>query len=115
MRTVCLLGFSMADVSKPIFLSSSHPIQAASPDVIASCVLRACAEQLAGVFMDIFRLSISQFVVPTCFKVSSIVPVPKKVKVTELKDYCHVALTSVIMKCFEKLVKDHITSTLPDT
>lgn len=26
-----------------------------------------------------------------------------------------VALTSVIMKCFERLVKDHITSILPDT
>ena len=25
------------------------------------------------------------------------------------------ALTSVIMKCFERLVKDHINSTLPDT
>jgi hypothetical protein len=74
----------MADVSKPLFLSSSHPIHAASPDGIPSCVLRACAEQLVGVFMDIFCRSISQFVVPTCFKVSSIVPVPKKVKVTEL-------------------------------
>ena len=31
----------------------------------------------------------------------TIVPVPKKVKVT------------VIMKCFERLVNDHITSTLP--
>jgi hypothetical protein len=35
-------------------------------------------------------------------------------KVTELNDYCTVELTSVIMKCFERLVKDHITSTLPD-
>ena len=26
-----------------------------------------------------------------------------------------IALTSVIMKCFETLVKDHVTSTLPDT
>ena len=26
-----------------------------------------------------------------------------------------IALTSVIMKCFERLFKDHITSTLPDT
>ena len=34
---------------------------------------------------------------PTCF---TIVPV---------------VLTSIIMKCFERLVKDHITSTLPDT
>ena len=31
----------------------------------------------------------------------------------ELNDYRPVALTSVIMKCFERLVKDHITSTLP--
>ena len=36
-------------------------------------------------------------------------------KVTELNDYRPAALTSVIMKCFERLVKDHITSTLPDT
>ena len=27
----------------------------------------------------------------------------------------HVTLTSVIMKCFERLVKDHITSNLPNT
>ena len=45
----------------------------------------------------------------------AIVPVPEKAKVTELNDYCLVALTSVILKCFERLVKDHITSTIPDT
>ena len=44
---------------------------------------------------------------------ATFVPVPKKTKVTELNDY--LALTSVIMKCFERIVKDHITSTLPDT
>ena len=44
-----------------------------------------------------------------------IVPVPKKAKVTQLIDYFPVALTSVIMKCFERLVKDHITSTLLGT
>ena len=42
---------------------------------------------------------------------STIVPVPKKVKVTY---YSPVALTSVITKCFERLFKDHITSTFPD-
>ena len=46
---------------------------------------------------------------------STIVPAPKKAKVTELNDYRLVALTSVIMKCFERLVKDHITIILPDT
>ena len=32
-----------------------------------------------------------------------------------VNDYHPVALTPVIMKCFERLVKDHITSTLPAT
>ncbi|CDQ86497.1 unnamed protein product [Oncorhynchus mykiss] len=59
--------------------------------------------------------SLSQSPVPTCFKKANIVPVPKKAKETELNDDHPVALTSVIMKCFERLVKDHITSTLPDT
>jgi hypothetical protein len=67
------------------------------------------------VFTNIFNLSQSQSAVPTCFKIAAIVPVPKNAKVTELKDYRPVALTSVIMKCFERLVKDHITSTLSVT
>ena len=46
---------------------------------------------------------------------ATIVPVPKKATVTELNDYRPVTLTSVIMKCFERLVKDQITSTLPTT
>ena len=39
----------------------------------------------------------------------------KKAKITELNDYGPIPLTSVIMKCFERLVKDHITSSLPST
>ena len=61
------------------------------------------------------HLSISQCAVPTCFKMSTIVHVPKKAKVTELNDYRLLALTSVIVKCFESLGKDHITSILPGT
>jgi hypothetical protein len=67
------------------------------------------------VFTDIFNLSLSQSVVPTCFKMSTIFPVPRQAKVSELNDYRPVALTSVIIKCFERVVKDHITSTLPNT
>jgi hypothetical protein len=45
----------------------------------------------------------------------SIVPVPKKAKVTKLNYFHPVALTSVVMKFFERQVKDHITSTLHNT
>ena len=40
---------------------------------------------------------------------------PKKAKVTCLTDYHPVALTSVAMKCFERLVMAHINSILPVT
>ena len=46
---------------------------------------------------------------------TTILPVPKEAKVTCLNDYCPVALTSVAMKCFERLVMAHINSILPDT
>ncbi|KAI3362901.1 hypothetical protein L3Q82_011498, partial [Scortum barcoo] len=44
-----------------------------------------------------------------------IVPVPKKTKILSLNDYRPVALTSTIMKCFERLVKSFITSSIPDS
>ncbi|CDQ96003.1 unnamed protein product, partial [Oncorhynchus mykiss] len=106
----CRLSFTAADVSKTF--KRVNPRKAAGPGGIPSRGLRACSDQLAGVFTDIFNQSLSQSAVPTCFKRATTVPVPKKAK---LNDYLPVALTSVIMKCFERLVKDHITSNLPDT
>ena len=83
----CGLSISMANVSKTF--KCVNPRKAAGPDGIPSRVLRA--HQLAGVFMDIFNQSLSQSAVPTCFKMDTIVPVPKKAKVTELIDYRPVA------------------------
>ncbi|XP_045544674.1 forkhead box protein P2 [Salmo salar] len=51
---------------------------------------------------------LQQAVVPTCFKETTIIPVPKKNKVTCPNDYRPTSLTSVIMKCFERLVMAHI-------
>uniref|UniRef100_A0A3B1K1K8 Reverse transcriptase domain-containing protein n=1 Tax=Astyanax mexicanus TaxID=7994 RepID=A0A3B1K1K8_ASTMX len=82
------------------------------PDQIPGSVLKRCAEQLTYVLTDIFNISLCQAVVPSCYKVSAIIPVPKKSTVDTLDDYRPVALTSIIMKCFERLVKDHITSIL---
>ncbi len=83
------------------------------PDGIPGRVLKACAFQLAGVFTDIFNLSLSLSVVPSCFKKSTIVPIPKKNKITCLNDWRPVALTPIFSKCFEKLVREHICSVLP--
>ncbi len=60
--------------------------KAVGPDGIPGRVLRAGAVQLAGVLTDIFNLSLSLSVVPSCFKKSTIVPIPKKNKITCLND-----------------------------
>ncbi|KAK1803752.1 hypothetical protein P4O66_020771 [Electrophorus voltai] len=76
-------------------------------------VLKACTDRLAPVLTDIFNLSLTLSIVPSSCKRSTIVPVPKKARPSGLNDYRPVALTSVVMKCFEKLVRDFITSSLP--
>ncbi len=90
--------------------------KAARPDGITGRVLRSCADQLAGLFTSIFSESLATSVVPTSFKKKSvIIPVPKNNKPSCLNDYRPVALTSIVMKVFERLVKSHICSSIPVT
>ena len=58
----CGLSFSVTDVSKTF--KHVNPLKAAGPNCIPSRVFRACADQLAGVFTDMFNLSLSQSTVP---------------------------------------------------
>ena len=102
----CVIMLSAADVSKTFKQVNNH--KAAGPNGLPGRVLRACADQLASVFTDIFNLSES--VIPTCFKQITILPVPKNTKVTYLNHFQPVALTSVAMKCFERLVMAHINT-----
>ncbi len=89
--------------------------KAAGPDGFTGRVLRSCADQLAGLFTSIFIESLATSVVPTSFKESVIIPVPKNSKPSCLNDYRPVALTSTVMKVFERLLKKHICSSIPAT
>ena len=62
-----------------------------------------------------FSTSLSESVIPTCFKQTTIVAVPKNTKVTYLNDYRPIALKSVAMKCFERLVMAHINTIILET
>ena len=70
----CVITLSTADVSKTFKQVSIH--KATGPDGLPDSVLRACADQLASV-STIFNLSLSESVIPTCFKQTTIVPVLK--------------------------------------
>ncbi len=80
-----VLCLSPVDVRKT--LSRVDPRKAAGPDNIPGRVLRDCAEQLTDVLTYIFNISLSQAVVPTCLKSTTITPVPKKSPVSCLNDY----------------------------
>jgi len=71
-----------------------NPRKAAGPDNISGRLLRSCAHQLTEVL--------------TGLKTATIIPIPKTSTVTGLNDYPPVALTPIVMKCFERLVMDHI-------
>ncbi|KAI4882319.1 hypothetical protein NFI96_002583 [Prochilodus magdalenae] len=75
--------------------------KAAGPDGIPGWELKACASQLATTFTDIFNLSLAQSTVPVCFKTTTIIPIPKNSIITSMKDYRPIALTPIVMKCFE--------------
>ncbi len=81
---------------------------APGPDGVTPAWLKSCADQLAPIFTQIFNRSLELCEVPSCFKRSTIIPIPKKSKITGLNDYRPVALTSVVMKSFEKLVLAHL-------
>ncbi len=68
---------------------------------------KKCSSQLTDVLTDIFKISLAQSVVPGCLETFIIIPLPKRTPVTCLDDYHPVALSPIIMKCFEWLVMCH--------
>ncbi len=85
--------------------------KAPGPDGVTPVCLISCADQLAPIFTQIFNRSLELCEVPSWFKRSTIIPVPKKPKITGLNVYRPVALMSVAMKSFERLVLAYLKDT----
>eukprot|EP00061_Rhincodon_typus_P008873 g31881.t1 len=103
---IAVPSVAAADV-RSVFLGV-NPRKATNLDGVPGCALRSCADQLVEVFIDIFNLSLLQAEVPTCFKETTVIPIPKKAHSTCLSDYFPVTPTSVILKRFERLFMAHI-------
>ncbi|XDV11492.1 hypothetical protein PO909_000423 [Leuciscus waleckii] len=78
------------------------------PDHIGGRLLRNCAEQLSEIYSFIFNESLQLSKVPRLWKDAIVMPIAKKNYSTSLKDYRPVALTSLVMKSFEKIVRKEI-------
>eukprot|EP00061_Rhincodon_typus_P008818 g31764.t1 len=78
-----------------------NPWRVTGPDEIPSHAFKSCMDHLVGVLADIFNLSLLRSEVPTCFKKTTVIPVPKKNQAMCFNDYHPTALTSIIMRSFK--------------
>ena len=70
----CVITLLVADVNKNFKQVNIH--KAAGPDGLPGRVRKGCTDQLARVFTDIFNLSVTESVIPICFKQSTMVHPP---------------------------------------
>jgi len=87
-----------------------NPRKSPGPDNVCGRLLKSCSVQLSLVFSQLFSWSLKDSKVPSVWKNSVIRPVPKSCCLSELNDYRPVALTSIVMKCFERIVLKTILS-----
>ncbi len=71
-------------------------------------MLKTCVKELSPVFNYIFNKSLQVQHVPKVWKYAVVVPVPKSSSPKALYDFRPVALTSILTKTLEKLVKKEI-------
>ncbi len=85
--------------------------KAPGPDGVSPACLKTCADQLAPIFTQIFNRSLAVAKSLHASNTPPSSPVPKKPKITGLNDYRSVALTSVAMTSFERLVLTYLKDT----
>ena len=83
---------------------------AAGPDNFPALLLKNCCHTLVHPFYKIWRVSMDTGIVPDLGKQANIIPIHKGKSRAVPKNYRPVALTSLLMKAFEKVVRKHMVS-----
>ena len=100
------IDFSMQKIRS--FLKQVMPSKAAGPDGIHGMVLKHCALGLAYPLSKLFQVSYNTGIIPQEWKDANVVPVHKKGTKIDVENYRPISLTCLIMKIFERVVRDHI-------
>ena len=100
------IDFSLSKIRK--LLHQVKPRKAPGPDGIHGMVLKNCAFGLAYPLSMLFRVSYNTGIIPVEWKLANVVPVHKKGTKADVENYRPISLTCLIMKIFEKIVRDEI-------
>ena len=85
-----------------------NPNKACGPDGIHGKILKNCAVSLAYPLSLMFKLSYNSGSLPKDWKLANVVPVHKKGSKDKIENYRPISLTSLVMKTFEKILKQEI-------
>ena len=102
--------FSPSDIAQAI--EDISPNAAPGADVFPAIFLRNCKEEMATPLYHIWRKSLDETLTPLSVKQSLICPIHKGYSTALPKNYRPVALTSHLVKLFEKIVWKHIVDYL---
>ena len=102
------ISFKPLDIIEAIDELSSN--SAAGPDQFPAILLKQCRKSLSKPLYMIWKKSLSTGEIPNSLKTANIVPIHKGGSRGEAKNYRPVALTSHIIKIFEKVLRNHIVS-----
>ena len=102
------ISCAFSDVVK--HFKKTNPRKSMGPDNICGKMLKACAWQLATPFCTLFQKSLDQNYVPLCWKSAVIIPVAKTSQASQPNDFRPIALTSLVMKSFERIVLQYLFS-----
>lgn len=100
------IPFCHARVRKMLLKINSS--KACGPDKIHGKILRNCAVSLAYPLSLMFKVSYNTGCVPKEWKLAHIVPIHKKGCKENIENYRPISLTSLIMKTFERILKEEI-------
>ncbi len=89
-------------------LKNINANKAAGPDGIHGRILKQCAASIAYPLSKIFELSYNSGMIPKEWKLANVVPVYKKGSKMSVENYRPISLTSLVMKIFEKSIRNEI-------
>lgn len=94
------------------YLRNIDPNKSAGADLVSSRLLRECQEELVLPLKLLFNKSLQEGIVPSLWKCANVTPIFKKGSKCEAGNYRPISLTSVVIKIFERIIKDKVVSFL---